>query len=187
VLEVARPCPGGDRTRRRAGFARLAGWQPVGNWLVSAANSCYPQALPRQRAEESRRTVCVEKWSEAQGGQVASVHVSAPRKGQKPSPAAEFFSISRPGACLRSSRVHAVAAQKRQSTDSRPKRLRRERPCGRAAERSQEFPSSDVACHVRWGSFMQWRDDTTFPKRGLRLRLIGKSMPPNDCLGSWSP
>jgi hypothetical protein len=27
----------------------------------------------------------------------------------------------------------------------------------------------DVACHVtlRWGSFMQWRDDTTLPSRGL--------------------
>src|SRR5262249_60128811 len=27
-------------------------------------------------------------------------------------------------------------------------RPRRERPCGRAAERGQEFSSSDVACHV---------------------------------------
>src|SRR5260221_12078433 len=24
--------------RRRAGFARLSGWQPVGNWVASAAN-----------------------------------------------------------------------------------------------------------------------------------------------------
>src|SRR5712671_4131249 len=29
--------------RRRAGFARLSGWQPVGNWVVSAAN--FPASL----------------------------------------------------------------------------------------------------------------------------------------------
>jgi hypothetical protein len=29
--------------RRRAGFARLSGWQPVGNWVASAAN--FPASL----------------------------------------------------------------------------------------------------------------------------------------------
>src|SRR5262249_2339463 len=57
-------------------------------------------------------------------------------------------------------------------------RARRQRPrCRRAAERCQEFSSSDVACHVtlRLGVIlMQWRNDTTFPSRGLGL-IAGQS------------
>src|SRR5215510_11918364 len=66
-----------------------------------------------------------------------------------------------------------------QETNHRHRRLlraRRERPRGcRAAECGQEFSSSYVACHVtlRRGSFMQWRDDTTLPSRGLCLAYGG--------------
>src|SRR5262249_47476445 len=48
-------------------------------------------------------------------------------------------------------------------------RARRERPRScRPAKRGQEFPSSDVPRHMtlRWGSFMQWKNDTTLPSRG---------------------
>src|SRR5262249_29311051 len=50
-------------------------------------------------------------------------------------------------------------------------------PPRRAAERGQEFSSSDVACHVtlRLGVIHAMRDDTTLPSRGLWLRPIGKT------------
>src|SRR2546426_4740588 len=72
--------------RRRAGFARLSGWQPVGNWVVSAANfpaSLLPVGVTPTTSRESRRAVCVEKWPEAKPS------VTRPITGrQKPSPAA---------------------------------------------------------------------------------------------------
>src|SRR5262249_25471737 len=65
--------------RRRAGFARLSGWQPIGNWVASAGEfSSIPvtrRRYPDKRAEESRRAVCAEKWPEAQADRVAGVHV----------------------------------------------------------------------------------------------------------------
>src|SRR5260221_10600642 len=51
--------------RRRAGFARLSGWQPVGNWVASGANfpaSLLPVGVIPTTSRESRRTVCVGKW-----------------------------------------------------------------------------------------------------------------------------
>ena len=55
--------------RRRAGFARLSDWQPVGNWVASAANfpaSLLPVGVIPTTSRQSRRTVCVGKWPEAQ-------------------------------------------------------------------------------------------------------------------------
>src|SRR5207253_11399883 len=47
---------------------------------------CYPYASSRQRAEESRRAVCAEKWPEAQAEQVAGVHVFSPQEGAETIP-----------------------------------------------------------------------------------------------------
>src|SRR5262245_32673259 len=49
-------------------------------------------------------------------------------------------------------------------------RAQRERPRSRAAERGQEFSSSDVACHVtlRLGVIHALEDDTTLPTAALR-------------------
>src|SRR5260370_27271189 len=55
--------------RRRAGFARLSGWQPVGNWVASGANfpaSLLPVGVIPTTSRESRRTVCVGKWPRSQ-------------------------------------------------------------------------------------------------------------------------
>jgi len=72
--------------RRRAGFARLSGWQPVGNWVASAANfpaSLLPVGFNPKRAEESRPAVCPEKWPEAQAerGYVQSGGFCVPKSG----------------------------------------------------------------------------------------------------------
>src|SRR5438874_118231 len=57
--------------RRRAGFARLSGWQPVGNWVASAAN--FPASpLTRRRHPDNE-----QKNRDAQ---------FAPKNGQKPRP-----------------------------------------------------------------------------------------------------
>ncbi len=77
--------------RRRAGFARLSGWQPVGNWVASAAN--FPASLlPVGVTPTTSRRIATRdlrrKWPEAQAERVASVHVFGSQKGQKPSPAA---------------------------------------------------------------------------------------------------
>jgi hypothetical protein len=51
--------------QRVAGFARLSGWQPVGNWMVSAANfpaSLLPVGVIPTTSRQSRRAVCVGKW-----------------------------------------------------------------------------------------------------------------------------
>src|SRR5260370_41746488 len=55
--------------RRRAGFARLSGWQPVGNWVASGANfpaSLLPVGVIPTTSRESRRTGCVGKWPRSQ-------------------------------------------------------------------------------------------------------------------------
>jgi len=55
--------------RRRAGFARLSGWQPVGNWVASGANfpaSLLPVGVIPTTSRESRCTVCVGKWPRSQ-------------------------------------------------------------------------------------------------------------------------
>jgi hypothetical protein len=75
--------------RRRTGFARLSGWQPVGNWVASAANfptSLLPVGFTPKRAEESRPAVCPEKWPEAQAERVAGVHVFSSQKGRNHPP-----------------------------------------------------------------------------------------------------
>src|SRR5262249_26575517 len=57
--------------RRRAGFARLSGWQPVGNWVASAREfSSIPVTRRRYRYNE-------QKNRDAQ---------FAPKNGQKPKP-----------------------------------------------------------------------------------------------------
>jgi hypothetical protein len=66
--------------RRRAGFARLSGWQPVGNWVASAAN--FPASLllvgvTPTTSRESRRTVCVEKWPKAKPSVTPAYHRKA--------------------------------------------------------------------------------------------------------------
>jgi hypothetical protein len=75
--------------RPRAGFARLSGWQPVGNWVASGANfpaSLLPVGFTPKRAEESRRAVCAEKWPEAQAERVAGVHVFSSQEGRNHPP-----------------------------------------------------------------------------------------------------
>ena len=44
--------------RRRAGFAGLSGWQPVGNWVDQRRIFRHPSTTSR----ELRRAVCAEKW-----------------------------------------------------------------------------------------------------------------------------
>src|SRR5438477_8497470 len=54
--------------RRRAGFARLSGWQPVGNWVASGANfaaSLLPVGFNEQKNRDPQ---------------------FAPKNGQKPKP-----------------------------------------------------------------------------------------------------
>jgi len=72
----------GKRLRRagRAGFARLSGWQPIGNWVVSAANfpaSQLPIGVTPTTSRESRRAVCAEKWPEAQAERDSAYHRKA--------------------------------------------------------------------------------------------------------------
>jgi len=67
IGDKAMECLG--RAGRRAGFARLSGWQPVGNWVVSAANfpaSPLPVGVTPTTSRRSRRAICPEKWPEAQ-------------------------------------------------------------------------------------------------------------------------
>src|SRR5258708_9850950 len=55
--------------RRRGGFARLSGWQPVGNWVESGASfqaSLLPVGVIPKTSRESGRTVCVGKWPRSQ-------------------------------------------------------------------------------------------------------------------------
>src|SRR6266404_8569790 len=73
--------------RRRAGFARLSGWQPVGNWVASGANfpaSLLPVGVIPTTSRESRRTVCVGKWPRSQAERDPAYHRKAetiPRGG----------------------------------------------------------------------------------------------------------
>src|SRR5262249_32178947 len=80
AVAVGLPCASGDEL--------VSGWQPVGNWVASAANfpaSLLPVGVTRQRAEESRRAVCAEKWPEAQADRIGSStgrgRNHAPRRG----------------------------------------------------------------------------------------------------------
>jgi hypothetical protein len=61
---LASPVAAGEGTVVfRAGFARLSGWQPVGNWVASAGEfSSLPVGVIPTTSRESRRTVCEEKW-----------------------------------------------------------------------------------------------------------------------------
>jgi hypothetical protein len=75
--------------RRRARFARLSGWQPVGNWVASGANfpaSLLPVGVTPTPSRESRRAVCAEKWPEAQAERVAGVHVFSSQEGRNHPP-----------------------------------------------------------------------------------------------------
>jgi hypothetical protein len=66
--------------RRRAGFARLSGWQPVGNWVASAGEfSSIPVTRMRYptTSRESRRAVCAEKWPEAKPNSEPAARPSA--------------------------------------------------------------------------------------------------------------
>jgi quercetin dioxygenase-like cupin family protein len=74
----------------------------IGNWVAPAANfpaSLSPVGVTRQRAEEARRTVCVEKWPEAERSRDPTYHTGR----QKPSPAAGvvFYRVSLPECCRR--------------------------------------------------------------------------------------
>ena len=77
--------------RRRAGFARLSGWQAVGNWVASAGEfSSIPVTRRRYPDNEQRiatrslRRKMARRPSRAGGRCTRPCH----RKGQKPSPAA---------------------------------------------------------------------------------------------------
>jgi hypothetical protein len=70
--------------RRRAGFARLSGWQPVGNWVASAANLSV--GVTPTMIRRIATTVCAEKWPEAQAEQVAGVHVFSSQEGAETIP-----------------------------------------------------------------------------------------------------
>jgi hypothetical protein len=70
--------------RRRAGFARLSGWQPVGNWVASAANLSV--GVTPTMIRRIATTVCAEKLPEAQAEQVAGVHVFSSQEGAETIP-----------------------------------------------------------------------------------------------------
>src|SRR5262249_491843 len=74
--------------------SRASGWQPVGNWVPSAANfpaSLLPVGVIPTTSRESRRKVCVGKWPEAQAEQVASVHVFSSQEGAETIPSGGVF------------------------------------------------------------------------------------------------
>jgi integrase-like protein len=80
--------------RRRAGFARLSGWQPVGNWVASAANfpaSLLPAGVIPTTSRESRRTVCVGKWKRSQAERDPTYH----RKADHPCGGVVFYRVLR--------------------------------------------------------------------------------------------
>src|SRR4029453_3904602 len=66
--------------RRRAGFARLSGWQPVGNWVASAANLSV--GVTPTMIRRIATTVCPV----AQAEQVAGVHVFSSQEGAETIP-----------------------------------------------------------------------------------------------------
>ena len=68
---LASPVAAGEGTVVvRAGFARLSGWQPVGNWVASAGEfSSLPVGVIPTTSRQSRRTVYVGKWPEPQAEQ----------------------------------------------------------------------------------------------------------------------
>jgi len=70
--------------RRRAGFGRLSGWQPVGNWVASAGEfSSIPVTRKRYPDNEQKnRDACAEKWPEAQAEQVAGVHAGSQERAE---------------------------------------------------------------------------------------------------------
>jgi hypothetical protein len=77
--------------RRRAGFARLSGWQPVGNWVATAANfptSLLPVGVTPTTSRRSATRSLRQMATKAQAEQVAGVHVFSSQEGQKSSPAA---------------------------------------------------------------------------------------------------
>jgi hypothetical protein len=77
--------------RRRAGFARLSGWQPVGNWVASAANfpaSLLPVGVIRTTSRRNGDAQFAPKNGQTKPSRWPAYTSSAHRKGQKPSPAA---------------------------------------------------------------------------------------------------
>src|SRR5262249_41277048 len=80
--------------RRRAGFARLSGWQPVGNWGYRGRifqHPCYPQVLLRQRAEESPTRSLRRKMARSQAEQVVGVRVFSSQEGAETIPRSGVF------------------------------------------------------------------------------------------------
>jgi hypothetical protein len=93
---LASPVAAGEGTVVvRAGFARLSGWQPVGNWVASAANLSV--GVTPTMIRRIATTVCAEKWPEAQAEQVAGVHVFSSQEGAEtiPRDGAVFYTMTR--------------------------------------------------------------------------------------------
>jgi hypothetical protein len=67
------------------GFARLSGWQPVGNWVASAANfpaSLLPVGVTPTTSRRIARRRLRRKWPEAERSRDPAYHIGR----QKPSP-----------------------------------------------------------------------------------------------------
>jgi hypothetical protein len=103
IVELARrvsSCGSVAWERRRAGFARLSAWQPVGNWVASAANfpaSLLPVGVTPTRREENRDAQFAPKNGPSRAGGGRTLFSSQERAETIPR-AGYFFSISRPGA-----------------------------------------------------------------------------------------
>jgi hypothetical protein len=76
--------------RRRAGFARLSGWQPVGIWVVSAGEFSSIAVSRRRYPDNEQKNrdaqFVPEKWPEAQAERVAGVHVFSSQEGAETIP-----------------------------------------------------------------------------------------------------
>ena len=106
---------------------RNLGWQPAGNWVVSAGEfSSIPVTHRRHPDNEQKNRdaqFAPKNGQKPKPSRWPAYTSSAHRKGQKPSPAAGyFFSISRPGAPLRGGR-HVVNRAHRRTISAAPQEV----------------------------------------------------------------
>ena len=88
--------------RRRVGFARLSGWQPVGNWAASAGEFSSIPVTRRRYPDTSRRIATHglrRKMARSQTEGMAVGHVFSSQEGQKPSPRWGSFFCPAPISC----------------------------------------------------------------------------------------
>jgi hypothetical protein len=138
------------RERRRTGFARLSGWQPVGNWVVSAREfSSIPVTRGRYPDNEQKNR---DARFAPKNGQKPRGAVTRPITGrQKPSPAAGvvFYRVLRGVRSTRGSLVQSFRRARRAGSVRRRDRL----SAHRAANRTRLCRRSAVTRFLRHGCF----------------------------------